>query len=111
MKNLLLVAIFIAISAQASFLPRKSVIMEQLHAEWVREILETSRSGGEGLRENLQFFQLSQPSMEEFFRDLRNFEEKFARRTIIELSGESRKLMQFRYLSAIAEKSFLQEVR
>lgn len=74
--------------------------MEKLLEDWVAGMLKDSET-------NLQFFQLTLNSEKEFLNDLRMLEEKYARRTIMELSGDKKKLKQIRYLSGTAEGSFV----
>lgn len=73
--------------------------MESLKKEWIEGIVKSTV--------NLQFFQLTAASREELYKELNMLEEKFARRTIMELSGDSKKLTQIRYLSASAPGSFV----
>ena len=74
--------------------------MEKIFEDWVEGILK-------GPDTNLQFFQLTQNSEKDFHNDLKMLEEKYARRTIMELSGDKKKLKQIRYLSGFAEGSFV----
>jgi transcriptional regulator with XRE-family HTH domain len=81
--------------------------MEKLLKQWVDEILEESQHKHDDNRMILQFFQLSPPSAEEFKKDLDALEDKYARRTILELNtynGERRKI---RYLVSTASGSYI----
>ncbi len=81
--------------------------MKLLKEEWISGVLKNSSAKHESARFVLQFFQLSERSAKELFHDLKSLEEKFARRTILELGSANRKLQKVRYLSASAPDSFL----
>ncbi len=76
--------------------------MKSLKSEWTERILKDPS------RIVIQFFQLTSKSIEELDRDLLALEEKYARRTIIELSDVTKKRKQVRYLSAQALNSFIE---
>ncbi len=75
--------------------------MEELFLEWANQLI------ADNTNPLLQYFQLSPSSEEEFKKDLEALEEKYARRTIIELNDPSKKLKQIRYFSTHASGSFI----
>jgi hypothetical protein len=81
--------------------------MNELSEEWVSGILKDSKAEKNASRLILQFFQLTTNSQQEFLNEIRMLEEKYARRTIMELSGDKQNLKQIRYLSGCAEGSFI----
>jgi hypothetical protein len=56
----------------------------------------------------LQFFQLTPQYEEELKREIALLEEKYARRTILELKNPDQKLKQIRFISALASGSFVE---
>lgn len=85
----------------------KGPFLEGLREEWSKGVLKDSLRESKDARHELQFFQLSEDSSDEFFKELRALEDKFARRTILELGADGRKLKQIRYLSLTAVGSFI----
>ena len=83
--------------------------MKPLAKEWVNGIVSDAPGTDSPTRFMLQFFQLTSESEAELQTELKALEEKFARRTIMELSGTTKPRRQIRYLSALAEGSFLAE--
>lgn len=81
--------------------------MEELFLEWTNKLIEDN-SRNEDTNPLLQYFQLSSASEEEFKKDLEALEEKYARRTIIELNDPSKKLKKIRYFSTHAPGSFIE---
>lgn len=77
--------------------------MEELFIEWTNQLIEDNSNP------LLQYFQLSSASEVEFKKDLEALEEKYARRTIIELNDPSKKLKKIRYFSTHATGSFIKE--
>lgn len=80
--------------------------IESLGKMWREKLIDDSQRDHPCSQQTLQFYQLSERSLSEFYKDLRELEEKYARRTILELSQDE-KLQQIRYLSATAEGSFI----
>lgn len=76
--------------------------MEELCREWTAGIIKDSQNSL-----SLQFFQLTPDSEKDFLWDLKMLEEKYARRTILELSGNPEKLKKIRYLTSTAEGSYV----
>lgn len=76
--------------------------MDELFKTWTQGILVDPSK-----KDLLQFFQLSESSLKEFHKDLEELEEKYARRTILELMERVEKLHQIRYMRVVAEGSFI----
>lgn len=83
----------------------KGPFMEELHRDWIRTLLAEATASRDG-RQLLQFYQLSPASAEELKKDLLALEEKYARRTILDL-GSTEEIVQYRYLCALAFGSFV----
>lgn len=89
----------------------KGPFMEKLKEEWSEDLIKAAHLDKAYSRFILQFFQLSNNSAEEFLRDIQALEEKYARRTIMELNGNKKNLIQIRYQSVAATESFITEGR
>ena len=90
----------------------KGPFMEALMNEWSGDLIHDAQLENTYSRFILQFFQLTQSSAEEFRRDIQMLEEKYARRTILELQlQQETKLIQIRYQSATAPMSFIGKLR
>ena len=81
--------------------------MEKIQEKWTKDLLREANSEGDSSRSVLQFYQLSEEALEDFHKDVRALEERYARRTIMELNGPKKGLRLVRYLSAVAEGSFI----
>ena len=81
--------------------------MIELLREWVTEIFQDNLTNKKDSMMMLQFFQLTPQYEEELKRDIALLEEKYARRTILELKNPEQKLKQVRFISAIASGSFV----
>lgn len=85
------------------------LFMEKIQEEWTKELLQDSLVASDSSRSVLQFYQLSEDALSEFHKDVRALEERYARRTIMELNGPKKELRLVRYLSAVAEGSFIKK--
>jgi hypothetical protein len=83
------------------------LFMEKIQEKWTRDLLRDANSTGDSSRSVLQFYQLTEEALVEFHKDVRALEERYARRTIMELNGPKKELRLVRYLSAVAEGSFI----
>lgn len=81
--------------------------MIELLKEWGTEIFKDSLANKNGSSMLLQFFQLSPQSADEFVKEITMLEDKYARRTILELGNSGLKLKKLRYISALSEGSFV----
>lgn len=82
--------------------------MEKLLAQWSSRLHSDAMEKKTFSRLILQFFQLSPESAAEFKKDMEALEEKYARRTILELSTYPGQRKQIRYLCTTAEGSFIE---
>ncbi|WP_408096897.1 helix-turn-helix domain-containing protein [Peredibacter sp. HCB2-198] len=87
----------------------EGAFMTELLRDWVTKLFKDNLLNKKGSALMLQFFQLTPQSEDEFRREIAQLEEKYARRTILELNNPSQKLKQIRYISALAEGSFVDE--
>lgn len=85
----------------------EGTFMTELLRDWVTKLFKDNLLNKKGSALMLQFFQLTPQSEDEFRREIAQLEEKYARRTILELNNPSQKLKQIRYISALAEGSFV----
>lgn len=81
--------------------------MVELLRSWVTEIFKDNLANKKDASMMLQFFQLTPQSEDELRREIALLEEKFARRTILELGNLNLKLRKIRYVSALSEGSFV----
>ena len=88
----------------------EGTFMTGILKEWVTEILRENLLSKKDTSMMLQFFQLTPRSEEELRSEIAQLEEKYARRTILELNNPSQKLRQIRYISALAAGSFIDKV-
>jgi hypothetical protein len=83
--------------------------MQEIFKSWSTGIVSDSLSSREPSDLILQFFQISEESEEELRKDLLALEEKYARRTTIELNGAEKKIKKLRFVASLAEGSFLKD--
>lgn len=80
--------------------------MQMIFKEWSHEILTECLTGKTKTHLFLQYFQLTKESMEEFKRDVHLLEEKYARRTVQEMTVQKGKLKKVRFVLGTAEGPF-----
>lgn len=81
--------------------------MIELLREWVTDVFADNLANKKDSMMMLQFFQLTPQYEEELRREVALLEEKYARRTILEMKNPEQKLKQVRFISAIASGSFI----
>ncbi len=87
----------------------RGAFMERIQEKWTKELLHDARLEVDSSRSVLQFYQLTEEALIEFNKDVRALEERYARRTIMELNSSKKGLRLVRYLSAVAEGSFIKQ--
>lgn len=85
----------------------EGAFMTELLRDWVTQITRDNLLSKKDSAMMLQFFQLTPQSEDEFRREIAQLEEKYARRTILELNSSPNNLKQLRYISALAGGSFI----
>lgn len=83
--------------------------MEKIQDQWIKDLLQDALLNVDSSRSVLQFYQLTDEALEDFHKDVRALEERYARRTIMDLNGPKKELHLVRYLSAVAEGSFIKQ--
>ena len=81
--------------------------LQKLFRKWCQDLLESALLTTPDSNLNLQYFQISAESEKELRQELRNLQEKFARKTFHDMNVKGRDIKKLRFLSLLAAGSFL----